>query len=81
MQLQCLLLLKSAPSSCNKIVKKYIGDDYHFHILRHSAFTHILENGADLAYIQKLAGHNSIKTTQIYAHVSTEMLHKIKLPI
>ena len=67
--------------SCNEIVKKYIGKDYHFHLLRHSSFTTLLESGVDLRIIQKLAGHASSKTTEIYTHVSNNILQKIKLPI
>jgi len=68
-------------SSCNKIMKKYIGNNYHFHQLRHSCFTHLLECGTDLRIIQKLAGHNSSKTTEIYTYVSNNLLHKIQLPV
>ena len=68
-------------TSCNKIVKKYLGKQYHFHQLRHSCFTSLLECGTDIRIIQKLAGHNSSKTTEIYTHVSTNLLNKINLPI
>jgi integrase/recombinase XerD len=67
--------------SCNNIVKKYLGKQYHFHLLRHSCFTHLLESGIDIRIIQKLAGHKSSKTTEIYTHVSTDLLIKINLPI
>lgn len=73
--------LKYSHGSCNKIVKKYIGKDYHFHTLRHSNATALLEAGTDLRIIQKHLGHNSSKATEIYTHVSTNVLQKIALPI
>jgi integrase/recombinase XerD len=68
-------------SSCNEIVKKYISKDYHFHSLRHSCFTHLMENGTDTRIIQKLAGHSNIKTTERYIQVSKQTLNNIKLNI
>ncbi|MGM0582785.1 MAG: tyrosine-type recombinase/integrase [Bacteroidota bacterium] len=73
--------LKYSHASCNKLVKKYIGKEYHFHLLRHSTFTYLTDKGIDIRVIQKLAGHSSIKTTQIYTQVSTNTLNNIPLNI
>ena len=68
-------------ASCNAIVKKYLGEKYHIHQLRHSCFTNLLETGVDLRIIQKIAGHSNVKTTEIYTHVSNQLLSKVNLPI
>jgi len=49
-------------TSCNQLVKKYIGKEYHMHLLRHSNATALLEAGTDLRIIQKHLGHSSSKT-------------------
>ena len=51
------------------------------HMLRHLFATHMLEQGVDIRYIQTILGHESNKTTEIYTHVSTKPLAKIKSPL
>ena len=47
------------------------------HLMRHACATHMLENGADIRYIQALLGHSSLSTTEIYTHVSIDKLKAI----
>ncbi len=58
-------------------INKIVG----IHSLRHSFATHLLENGTDIRFIQELLGHNDIKTTLLYTHVTDKSLRKIKSPL
>lgn len=51
------------------------------HMLRHSFATHLLDKGIDVVFIQKLLGHNSIKTTLGYLHVTNKDLVHILSPL
>ena len=47
------------------------------HILRHTCATHMLENGADIRFIQQLLGHEKLDTTAIYTEVSIKQLQEV----
>lgn len=51
------------------------------HGLRHSYATHLLESGTDMVFIQKLLGHKQVKTTEIYAKVSTRLIARVPSPL
>ena len=51
------------------------------HQMRHNCFTHMVESGVDINLIQRLAGHQNVKTTLIYTHISHNIVSKINSPI
>lgn len=77
---------KYTPKSIQSFIKKYarsakIKKSVTPHMLRHSYATHQLENGINISYIQELLGHNSIKTTELYTHVTKISKNNITNPL
>ena len=84
-----ILFLNSRGSSMSRVIvfiiikelteKAGINKKISPHTFRHSFATHLLQNGADLRYIQEMLGHSSITTTEIYTHLKNEELRDVIL--
>jgi len=51
-----------------------LSEDIHFHTLRHSFASNLIQKGASIYVVKELLGHESISTTQIYSHLQSENL-------
>ncbi len=51
------------------------------HVLRHCFATHLMESGVDIAVIQVLLGHGSLRATEVYTHVSLEHIGRVRSPL
>ncbi|MFC1850388.1 tyrosine-type recombinase/integrase [candidate division CSSED10-310 bacterium] len=68
------------PDVLTNIVRRYMeraGFEGSCHLLRHSMATAMLENGADIRYIQMILGHASLNTTQVYTKVTIVKLKEV----
>ncbi len=65
----------------NAVRKAGIAKNAHCHTLRTSYATHLIENGTDISYVQKLLGHSKIGTTQAYLRLSKNSIRNIKSPL
>ncbi|MDP5077123.1 MAG: site-specific integrase [Nonlabens sp.] len=75
-----------APESLRQVfikacVKARIKKTVTLHSLRHAYATHLMDAGTDVRVIKELLGHNNIKTTLIYTHVTQRTLDKVPSPL
>ena len=65
----------------NALKKSGVSAEATVHTLRHSYATHLLENGTDIRIIKELLGHNNIKTTEIYTHITDVQKKRLRSPL
>lgn len=78
--------LQYSSTSVGQVIKQLadkagINKRVYTHLMRHNSLTHMLEAGTDLRLIQRLAGHSNPKTTEIYTHISHNLIRKMQTPI
>ncbi|MDI6807776.1 MAG: tyrosine recombinase XerC [Candidatus Eisenbacteria bacterium] len=70
-----------SPRTVERIVKRWLGkvstlSKLSPHVVRHSFATHLLDRGAEIRAVQKLLGHSSLRSTEIYTHVTPDRLKR-----
>jgi len=70
------------PTSLSTLIREYVdradtGKTGSCHLFRHTMATLMLENGADIRYIQEMLGHADLSTTEIYTRVSIKKLMEV----
>lgn len=76
------LSIRSAQAVFDRAVEAAgVQKDVSIHSLRHAFATHLLEDGVDLRYIQTLLGHKSVRTTEVYTHVTRMDVMNIRSPL
>ena len=67
------------------VIKAGLNEKLHFHSLRHTFASWLVQDGVSLYEVQKLLGHSNISVTQVYSHLQPETLHatvnKISIPL
>lgn len=76
------ICLKTIQKCCKRAsMAAKLGKRVTTHTLRHAFATHLLEQGANIRVVQVLLGHSSIRTTQLYTHVSNQTIAKVVSPL
>ena len=66
--------MRSLREAFQKVLKKSGIEDFHFHDLRHTFATRLVQNGVDIYKVKALLGHKTITMTMRYAHHYPESL-------
>ena len=75
-----------SPKSVNEVLKQLakkagINKRIYAHLIRHCTGTHMVENGTDINLIKEIFGHNNVKTTEIYTHISHNIIARVNSPL
>jgi len=76
----------ASPDTCRRVfhaavARAGLSKEISPHVLRHCFATHLLESGVDIAVIQALLGHGSLRATEVYTHVSVEHIGRVRSPL